>query len=127
MEINIPQINAKKILYMQGNVLFIHSKTKQKKKMKKRVNKQCLLNTPRRVTVYHKNYFLNIISSCKCPMGVHHVGMISIVPSKTEVGVDRLVKALTCKKTKKNCLSSHSCYFVKIYFFAITFLQANVQ
>ena len=43
----------------------------------KRVNKQCLLNTPRRVTVYHKNYFGNKISSCKCPMGVHHVGMIS--------------------------------------------------
>ena len=43
----------------------------------KRVNKQCLSNTPRRVTVYHKNYFGNKISSCKCQMGVHHVGMIS--------------------------------------------------
>ena len=43
----------------------------------KRVNKQCLLNTPRRVIVYHKNYLSNIISSCKCPTGVHHVGMIS--------------------------------------------------
>ena len=34
----------------------------------KRDNKQCLLNTPRRITVYHKNYFDNKISSCKCPM-----------------------------------------------------------
>ena len=46
-------------------------------KMKKKVNKQCLINTPRRITVYHKKYFGNIISSCKCQMGVHHVGMIS--------------------------------------------------
>ena len=34
----------------------------------KRDNKQCLLNTPRRITVYHKNHFGNKISSCKCPM-----------------------------------------------------------
>ena len=37
-------------------------------KNEKRDNKQCLLNTPRRITVYHKNYFGNKISSCKCPM-----------------------------------------------------------
>ena len=77
-----------------------------------------LIKYPRRVTVYHKNYFGNIISSCKCPVGAHHVGMISNFPSKTVVGVDQPVKALTCKKkTKKKCLSSHSCNFVKNYFF----------
>ena len=32
-------------------------------KNEKRVNKQCLLNTPRRVIVYHNNYLSNIISS----------------------------------------------------------------
>ena len=38
------------------------------KNNEKRDNKQCLLNTPRRITVYHKNYFGNKVSSCKCPM-----------------------------------------------------------
>ena len=42
----------------------------------KRDNKQCLLNTPRRVTA-QKLFFHNNNSLCKCPMGVHHVGMIS--------------------------------------------------
>ena len=82
----------------------------------KRDNKQCLLNTPRRVTVYHKTNFGNKVSSCKCPVGVHHVGMISNCSIKNcgQVGVDRPVKAFTCKKkTKKNCLSSHSCHFIK--------------
>ena len=65
-----------------------------------------------------KNYFFrNKISSCKCPMGVHHVGtQYEIVPSKIVVGVDRPMNALTCKK-KKKCLSSLRCHFVKNYFF----------
>ena len=42
----------------------------------KRVNKQCSLDTPHRVTVYHKNYFGYKFSSCKCPMDLHHVGIM---------------------------------------------------
>ena len=38
---------------------------------------------------------------------------IKKVPTQTVVGVDQPVRALTCKKIKKNCLSSHSCHFVK--------------
>ena len=34
---------------------------------------------------------------------------------------------LPVKRSKKNCLSSHSCQFVKKYFFAIILLHANVQ
>ena len=77
------------------------------------------------------NYFGNKISSCKCPVGVHHVGMISNCSIKNcgQVGVDRPVKAFTCKKkkTKKNCLSSHSCHFIKNYYFIIKILHANVH
>ena len=50
-----------------------------------------------------KLFFHNNNSSCKCPMGVHHVGIISNFSSKTVVEVDRPMKALTSKKTKKYC------------------------
>ena len=88
------------LLYRKTGVYLFFLLLIQNGSNEKRVNKQCLLNTPCSVTVYHKKYFgkkktkkkclrchschfvknyfvLNHISSCKCPMGLHHVGIIS--------------------------------------------------
>ena len=81
----------------------------------KSVNKQCLLNTPRSVTAYHKTqFFTKTISSCKCPIGLH-VCIISHSSIKNCGRVDRHVNvykslethALTCKKAKTNCLKTN--------------------
>ena len=117
---------------MAKNVVGV-TKKKKKKKKKKKLSKIVVKKKKKlsKIVVYvliamilskkRKKKIRNKISSCKCPMGVHHVGMIS----KTVVGVDWPMKALTCKK---KCLSSHSCHFVKNYCFCnYNISSSNVQ
>ena len=62
-------------------------------------------------------------------MGQHYEGNISIVPSTSEVGVDRPMKALSIfyKSHKgEKCPKCHSCHFFKLIF-GTKLLHANVQ
>ena len=77
-----------------------------------------------------KYFFLNQTPSCICSMCLHCIEKDQIVPLKAVQGVDRLMKALfkhIHNLIKENCLSSHSCHFVKNYFYLTKLLHAYVQ
>ena len=101
----------------------------------KKVNKQCLLDTPRTVIVSERTWqvialpadlsFEKISEDAYKNFKLLHayvqcvyiaLAKYQIAPSKAVVGVDKLIKALSMHIQKsykgKNCLSSDSCYFV---------------
>ena len=67
--------------------------------------------------ILSKKIILNQTPSCIWSMCLHCIGKVSICPSKAVVGVDRPIKssiyAYTNTLLGNNCLSSHSCHFVK--------------
>ena len=76
-------------------------------------------------------FFLNQTPSCICSMCLHCIGKVSNCSIKScgrswsdhEGTIYAYTKALLAK----NCLSSHSCHFVKNYFFWTKLLHAYVQ
>ena len=79
-----------------------------------------------------KNYFfLNQTPSCICSMCLHCIGKVSNCSIKSCIrswsAHEGTIFAYTKALLGKNCLSSHSCHFVKYYFFWTKLLHAYVQ
>ena len=76
-------------------------------------------------------FFLNQTPSCICSMCLHCIGKVSNCSIKScgrsWSAHEGTVYAYTKALLGKNCLSSHSCHFVKKYFFWSKLLHAYVQ
>ena len=78
-----------------------------------------------------KLFFLNQTSSCICSMCLHCIGKVSNCSikscSRSWSAHEGTIYAFTKALLGKNCLSSHSCHFVKNYFFCTKLLHVYVQ
>ena len=78
-----------------------------------------------------KWFFLHQTPSCICPMCLHCKGKVSNCSIKScgrsWSANEGTIYAYTEAILGKNCLSSHSCHFVKNYFFWTKLLHAYVQ
>ena len=78
-----------------------------------------------------KLFFLNQTPSCICSMCLHCIGKVSNCSIKScgrsWSAHEGTIYAYTKALLGKNCLSSHSCHFVKNYFFWTKLLHAYVQ
>ena len=78
-----------------------------------------------------KLFFLNQTPSCICPMCLYWIGKVSNCSIKScgrsWSAHEGTIYAYTKALLGKICLSSHSCHFVKYYFFWTKLLHAYVQ
>ena len=78
-----------------------------------------------------KLFFLNHTPSCICSMCLHCIGKVSNCSIKSCCrswsAHEGTIYAYTKALLGENCLSSHSCHFVKNYFFWSKLLHAYVQ
>ena len=78
-----------------------------------------------------KWFFLNQTPSCICSMCLHCIGKVSNCSIKScgrsWLAHEGTIYAYTKASLGENCLSSHSCHFVKNYFFCTKLLHAYVQ
>ena len=99
---------------------------------------QVIVQTSRPCCHFIKKYFFpNQTPSCISSMCLHCKGKVSNCSIKScgtsrsahEGTIHAYTKALLAKAShiRENCLSSHSCHFVKNYFFSTRLLHAYVQ
>ena len=78
-----------------------------------------------------KSFFLNQTPSCICSMCLHCISKVSNCSNKScgrsWSAHEGTIYAYTKALLGKNCLSSHSCHFVKNYIFWTKLLHAYVQ
>ena len=86
----------------------------------KKVNKQCLLDTPRTVRVREKTCQVIVQNRKSIKLFIKSCG-------RSWSAHEGNIYAYTNTLVGKNCLSSHSCHFVKNYFFWTKLLHAYVQ
>ena len=94
------------------------------------LGKNCLLKFSQ-LSFCQKLFFLNQTPSCICSMCLHCISKVSNCSIKScgrsWSAHEGTIYAYTNTLLGKNCLSSHSCHFIKNYFFWTKLLHAYVQ
>ena len=89
------------------------------------------LSTFSQLSFCQKLFFLNQIPSCICSMCLHCIGKVSNCSiqscGRSWSAHEGTIYAYTKALLGKNCQSSHSCHFVKNYFFWTKLLHAYVS